>query len=46
MPVDIENPILTCALAIPTGAPIIVAIDAMLILLFVTDKIILDLSKQ
>ena len=46
MPVDIENPILTRALAIPTGAPIIVTTDATEMLLFVTDKAIMDLSKQ
>ena len=44
--VDIENPILTRALAIPTDAPIIVATGAMEMLLFVTDKTIIDLSKQ
>ena len=46
MRVDIENPILTLALAIPTGAPIIVSTAEVEMLLFVTDKTIIDLLKQ
>ena len=45
MPVDIENAGLKLALAIPTGAPITVANDAIEILPLVTDKTIKDLSK-
>ena len=45
MPVDIENARLKLALAIPTGAPITVANDAIEMLPAVTDKTINDLSK-
>ena len=38
MPVDIENARVKLALAIPTGAPITVANDAMEMLPLVTDK--------
>ena len=44
--VAIENPIMTCALAIPTSTLIIVTTDAMELMLFVTEKTIIDLSKQ
>ena len=46
MRVDIENTTLTLALAIPTGAPIIVSTPEVEMLLFVTDKTIIDLLKQ
>ena len=45
MPVDIENATLKPALAIPTGAPITVANDAIEMLPLVLDKTIKDLSK-
>ena len=45
MPVDIENAKLELALAVPTGAPITVANDAIGMLPLVTDKTIEDLSK-
>ena len=45
MPVDIENARLKIAPAIPTGAPIIVANDAIEMLSLVTHKEINDLSK-
>ena len=45
MPVDIENARLKIAPAIPTGAPIIVANDAIEMLSLVTDKEVNDLSK-
>ena len=44
-PVDIKNARLKVVLAIPTGAPITVAIDAIEMLLLVTDKTIKNLSK-
>ena len=43
--VEIENARLKLALAIPTGAPIIVGNDAIEMLPVVTDKTINDLSK-
>ena len=43
--VKIENATLELALAIPTGAPITVANDAIEMLPVVTDKTINDLSK-
>ena len=43
--VEIENPRLKVALAIPTGAPITVANDAIEMLHVVTDKKINDFSK-
>ena len=45
IPVEIENARLKLALAIPTGAPITVANDAIEILPVITDKTINDLSK-
>ena len=42
---DIENARLKLAPAIPTGAPITIANDAMEMLLLVADKTIKDLSK-
>ena len=45
MPVDTENTRLELALAIPTGAPITVANDAIEMLPFAADKTIEDLSK-
>ena len=45
MPVDIENPRLKLALAIPTGAPITVANDVIQRLPLVTDKTIEDFWK-
>ena len=45
IPVEIENARLKLAIAIPTGAPITVAEDAIEILPVVTDKVIHDLSK-
>ena len=45
IPVEIENARLKLALAIPTGAPITVANDAIEMLPVVTDKTINDLSK-
>ena len=43
--VEIENPRLKLALAIPTGAPITVANDTIEMLHVVTDKKINDFSK-
>ena len=43
--VEIENPRLKLALAIPTGAPITVANDTIKMLHVVTDKKINDFSK-
>ena len=45
MTVDIQNAKLKLALAIPIGAPITVANDAMEMLPLVTDKTIKDLSN-
>ena len=45
IPVEIENARLKLALTIPTGAPIIVANDAIETLSVVIDKTINDLSK-
>ena len=45
IPVEIENARLKLALAIPTGAPITVANDAIEMLLLVADNTIKDLSK-
>ena len=45
IPVNIENARLKLALAIPTGAPITVANDAIEMLPAITDKTINDLSK-
>ena len=45
IPVDIENARRKFALAIPTGAPIRVASDAIEMLPLVADKTIKDLSK-
>ena len=45
IPVEIQNATLKFALAVPTGAPITVANDAVEMLSFVTDKKINDLSK-
>ena len=46
IPVKIENARLKLALAIPTGAPITVANDAIEMLPVVTDKTINDISNQ
>ena len=45
IPVKIENAVIKLVLAIPTGAPITVANDAIEMLPVVTDKTITDLSK-
>ena len=45
-PVEIQNVRLKVVLAIPTGAPITVANDAIKMLTVVTDKTINDLSKS
>ena len=45
MSLDTENAKLKLALAIPTGAPMIVANDAMKRLTLAADKTIKDLSK-
>ena len=45
IPVEIENARLKLALAIPTGAPITVANDAIEMVPVATDKTINDLSK-
>ena len=45
MPVDIENVRLKLAFALPTGAPITVANDAIEMLPLVTSQTIKDLSK-
>ena len=45
IPVEIENVRLKLAITIPTGAPIIVANDAIEMVPVVTDKTINDLSK-
>ena len=46
IPVEIKNARLKLALAIPTGAPITVANDAIEMLPVATDKTINDLSKK
>ena len=46
IPVEIENVRLKLAVTIPTGAPVIVAKDAIEILPVLTDKTINDLSEQ
>ena len=45
VPVEIENARIKLALTIPTGAPIIVANDAIEMLLVVINKTVNDLSK-
>ena len=45
IPVEIENARLKLAVIIPTGAPMTVANDAIVMLPVVTDKTINDLSK-
>ena len=45
IPVEIENVRLKLAITIPTGAPIIVANDAIEMVPVVTDKTINDLPK-